>query len=383
MVFAALEAQVARPQPSHRMAPRTHWRDVPRCLQPLRPGQHHGRLGMARHQNGRHGAVFPPARIGVCGRQTAGADGAASRTGDAASASPSPTSRFQPVPQNGLPPRRRGGPIMQEIGGSPDAPLLGGRLGNRDSHPPGLGHPRRPPDRNHHPSSSLRPRAKRARLHPDQGNYLPARRQRLPVSAVRHGLDRRRQSLDHRRQHHRMGQRRRPRHRQRTANSGSARQAGASQIIRRNTIRYCGVEGIGGMGTTNTLIEDNLIEWCGWADAERGWEAAGAKFHCAHNLLFRRNVVRHIRHANAHLARQRQRQLPHHQQRLRRHPHRQRRRPHGDEPRNRTRSTTTSSGMSATPSRARPAREDARVPASSSTPRDHLDHRSESDRPLR
>ena len=53
------------------------------------------------------------------------------------------------------------------------------------------------------------------------------------------------------------------------------------------------------MGTTNTLIEDNLIEWCGWADAERGWEAAGAKFHFGHNLLFRRNVVRHIRHANA------------------------------------------------------------------------------------
>jgi hypothetical protein len=82
-------------------------------------------------------------------------------------------------------------------------------------------------------------------------------------------------------------------------NSGNARRAGASQIIRRNTIRYCGVEGIGGMGTTDTLVEDNLIEWCGWADAERGWEAAGAKFHFARNMLFRRNVVRHIRHANA------------------------------------------------------------------------------------
>ena len=50
-------------------------------------------------------------------------------------------------------------------------------------------------------------------------------------------------------------------------------------------------------GNGDTLIEDNLIEWCGWADAERGGEAAGAKFHRAHNLLFRRNVVRHIRHA--------------------------------------------------------------------------------------
>ena len=85
----------------------------------------------------------------------------------------------------------------------------------------------------------------------------------------------------------------------RDANSGASRQAGASHILRRNTIRYCGVEGIGGMGTSNTLIEENLIEWCGWADAERGWEAAGAKFHNARNLLFRRNVVRHMRHANA------------------------------------------------------------------------------------
>ena len=76
-------------------------------------------------------------------------------------------------------------------------------------------------------------------------------------------------------------------------------QAGAYQIIRGNTIRYCGVEGMAGMGTQNALIEDNLIEWCGWADAERAWEAAGAKFHGARNLLFRHNVIRHIRHANA------------------------------------------------------------------------------------
>jgi hypothetical protein len=81
--------------------------------------------------------------------------------------------------------------------------------------------------------------------------------------------------------------------------SGNVPRAGASQIIRRNTIRYCGIAGIAGMGTADTLVEDNLIEWCGWADAERGWEAAGAKFHRARNMLFRRNVVRHMRHANA------------------------------------------------------------------------------------
>jgi len=76
-------------------------------------------------------------------------------------------------------------------------------------------------------------------------------------------------------------------------------QAGDSHIVRGNTIRYVGVEGIGGMGTTNTLVEDNLVEWVGWQDAERAWEAAGVKFHRARNLLFRRNVVRHMRHANA------------------------------------------------------------------------------------
>ena len=75
--------------------------------------------------------------------------------------------------------------------------------------------------------------------------------------------------------------------------------AGDSQIVRGNVIRYAGIEGIAGMATTNTLVEDNLIEWIGWQDAERGWESAGAKFHFARNLLFRRNVIRHIRHANA------------------------------------------------------------------------------------
>ena len=58
------------------------------------------------------------------------------------------------------------------------------------------------------------------------------------------------------------------------------------------------MEGVAGPATTGVLVEDNLIEWCGWADAERAWEAAAAKFHSARNMLFRRNVIRHIRHAN-------------------------------------------------------------------------------------
>ncbi len=82
-------------------------------------------------------------------------------------------------------------------------------------------------------------------------------------------------------------------------NFAPAPMAGESHIVRGNTIRYIGVEGLGGMGTKDTLIEDNLIEWVGWQDAERAWEAAGAKFHFSRNLLFRRNVIRHIRHANA------------------------------------------------------------------------------------
>jgi len=72
----------------------------------------------------------------------------------------------------------------------------------------------------------------------------------------------------------------------------------SAHIVRNNTIRYCGVCGVAGMGTRDVLIEGNTIEWCGWADAEREWESAGAKFHSAQNLVFRHNVVRHMRHAN-------------------------------------------------------------------------------------
>ena len=76
--------------PDTHVATRTHRHDVSRCLQPLRPGQRAGRLVLAGHQNGRHGPVFPPARIGLCGRQTAGADGAASRTGKRRALQPAP-----------------------------------------------------------------------------------------------------------------------------------------------------------------------------------------------------------------------------------------------------------------------------------------------------
>ena len=70
-------------------------------------------------------------------------------------------------------------------------------------------------------------------------------------------------------------------------------------VIRGNTFRYCGIEGLGGTGgPQSTLVEKNLFEWIGWQDAAMMSESGGTKMHNARNLLFRNNVVRHIRHAN-------------------------------------------------------------------------------------
>jgi hypothetical protein len=70
-------------------------------------------------------------------------------------------------------------------------------------------------------------------------------------------------------------------------------------VVRGNTFRYCGIEGLGGTGgPQSTLVEKNLFEWIGWQDAAMMSESGGTKMHTARNLLFRNNVVRHIRHAN-------------------------------------------------------------------------------------
>ena len=70
-------------------------------------------------------------------------------------------------------------------------------------------------------------------------------------------------------------------------------------IVRHNIFRYCGIEGLGGTGgPENVLVEKNLFEWIGWQDAARMSESGGTKMHRTRNLLFRNNVVRHIRHAN-------------------------------------------------------------------------------------
>ena len=210
---------------------------------------------------------------------------------------PNPVFTTPPVPQNGLPPRRRPGPLMQEIGGSPDARFWVENSGTAIHIRLASGTPA-----DHTIEVTTRGqifvpaqkglafiRIKGITLQ-HAGNVYPFPQYGL-ISTVggNHwiiedntiewangmGID--------------IGT---------DGDSGFAPQAGTSQVIRGNTIRYCGVEGIGGMRTVDTVIEDNLIEWCGWADAERGWEAAGAKFHFGRNLLFRRNVVRHIRHAN-------------------------------------------------------------------------------------
>jgi parallel beta-helix repeat protein len=70
-------------------------------------------------------------------------------------------------------------------------------------------------------------------------------------------------------------------------------------VVRGNTFRYCGIEGLGGTGgPRNTLVEKNLFEWIGWQDAAMMSESGGTKMHVAKNLLFRNNVIRHIRHGN-------------------------------------------------------------------------------------
>jgi len=63
-------------------------------------------------------------------------------------------------------------------------------------------------------------------------------------------------------------------------------------IIRRNKIYDSGVCGVAALGSTNLLIEDNLIEGTGWQRMELSWEAGGIKVHHAQSALFRRNIIK-------------------------------------------------------------------------------------------
>jgi hypothetical protein len=69
-------------------------------------------------------------------------------------------------------------------------------------------------------------------------------------------------------------------------------------VIRRNHVHDCGVCGIAGVSNVDgSLIEDNVVERVGGRNIERALESAGLKFHHAVDVLVRRNVFRHIRHA--------------------------------------------------------------------------------------
>jgi hypothetical protein len=211
---------------------------------------------------------------------------------------PTPPPATPPEGRGGLPARTPGGPIMQEVGGSPDARFWVEHQGNvihvrvpgTSANPlieittreqvfaplqKGLGYIRIKGITFQHCANALPP-PQRGMVSTAGGNHWIIEGNTIEwANAV--GLD--------------IGNG--------DWNAAPATGSGTAHIIRGNTIRYCGVEGIAGMGTRDCLIEDNLIEWVGWQDAERAWEAAGVKFHNALNLLFRRNIVRHIRHANA------------------------------------------------------------------------------------
>jgi hypothetical protein len=209
-----------------------------------------------------------------------------------------PPSSGQP-PRTGLPSRTRGEPIMQEIGGSPEARFWVEHQGNVIHIRVPSGDPRRSGVEVTTREQAFAPRQSglayiriKGITFQHAGNAIPPpQRGLVSTGGGNHWIIEGNTiewangvGLDIGSQHW----------------SGARDPlAGDSHIVRGNTIRYAGVEGIGGMGTNNTLVEDNLIEWVGFQDAERAWEAAGAKFHRARNLLFRRNVVRHIRHANA------------------------------------------------------------------------------------
>ncbi|WP_420139255.1 right-handed parallel beta-helix repeat-containing protein [Sphingomonas sp.] len=202
------------------------------------------------------------------------------------------------VPQNGLPPRRRGGPLMQEIGGTPNARFWADHSGTAVYVRLASGTPA-----DHRIEVTTRQHA----LIPARSGIGFIRVKGITFQHVGNAYPFPQYGMislaggDHwilednvlewaNGMALAIG---------RDGASTDAPRPGASIIVRRNTIRYCGVEGLGGMGTTDALIEDNLFEWCGWADAERGWEASAVKFHFAKNMLFRRNVIRHIRHGNA------------------------------------------------------------------------------------
>ncbi len=78
-------------------------------------------------------------------------------------------------------------------------------------------------------------------------------------------------------------------------------------VVRGNTFRYCGIEGLGGTGgPQSTLVEKNLFEWIGWQNAAMMSESGGTKMHNAQNLALPQQRGAAHPACQRHLARYRQ-----------------------------------------------------------------------------
>jgi hypothetical protein len=65
----------------------------------------------------------------------------------------------------------------------------------------------------------------------------------------------------------------------------------AWHIVRRNTVTDCGVCGIQGLATTNSLVEENLLRNNAFHPVELYWETGAIKLHCNNGTLIRRNRI--------------------------------------------------------------------------------------------
>ncbi|MCC5848501.1 MAG: right-handed parallel beta-helix repeat-containing protein [Verrucomicrobia bacterium] len=68
-------------------------------------------------------------------------------------------------------------------------------------------------------------------------------------------------------------------------------------IARRNHFEDCGTAGIRCLGATEARVLDNLIEDCGWQEAEYYFECAGIKLLLTRHTLVAGNLIRHLRGA--------------------------------------------------------------------------------------
>jgi len=70
----------------------------------------------------------------------------------------------------------------------------------------------------------------------------------------------------------------------------------AWHIVRRNTVTDCGVCGIQGLATTNSLVEENLLRNNAFHPVEQYWETGSIKLHCNNGTLIRRNRIFDTQH---------------------------------------------------------------------------------------